>query len=1175
MQPHIHTAECYDAKGNLVCEQLETYEHTHSERCFVEAPRPLTCTLPEDENHTHTEQCYGEWELICGLPEHIHTEECYKSATPAPEESDTEENADAQQKPAASSAAAVPAASSNPAASAANRPSNQKNGAPIDVKAYITTAKLKYQRHQESVWRDIAGETIPGNARLRLEATYDNVSVTELLMCKRQLVYKVPSLLRNPVAEGAIFDKDHQEIGVVAVSDNVLTMTFDQKWLEQLQANNSTEVSGSFNVESTVNISQIPGGGETELVIGDVVLKPNFEEDLLTKYGTANVEKAVSERVIHENGQDYLEYTLTLTAGPDGCQNVTVVDRFTANQKVVAYDKIDTHKTPLRSTGIPREVIQEGCAHGSVYKAAQPTTETPIPAPNDTHIVEPGSLVWEVNHLKANEVRTLTYRVKLLGGYSFLQNSGQKDICNQADVYSGTEQRDSDTAHFQPKAGMDMRKSHVNAVRNPKDGSYKMTYTVWIQAYGDNNFTLDNVHQKDSLHSPTNGTDAKVLPYISYVPDSFRLYQGKKPVGSKLPINGSDGPIPYITQGEDGKDFTLWVGDMQPGEAYCLQYDVRVGAEVFGAGNPEKMVVRNRAIAYADNARKTHMDNGLQAYNDTATIDYHHWAEKTAGNRIEQDLKIPMSGGIYDATVGDTPVAVEHPPKEFTVPAGSYQYSVRVNDLGDWDISQATIRDQLQSEHMKYVGFVRVDAYRPNAEAHNTPQDPAQTRWVKIEDLSQFAFSMGQIGLKDAYYAYQLTYYATPVNIDGISNVQVTNCFEISGQVGIGEETFTLTGIQTEVSVVVQGGYSFEAVKRSWYYETPQSTTGPWSKGAMYWLIQVDGSEVCSGVSLKDYVKPNSQMAFYEDSLVGVYTGSFPQDVGITDYANMDAAMASGCLKEVPAENYTVSFQNSANLPGKNAQSDVIVRMDKSVPLGSDTSMYIVLKAAPTVLPEANRASETYVNYLASSDNGSDWIERDTASKTLYGGENILKELGLTFTYDGNKITNGQVDHGGKIPEQALKEPGHYVSWAVKVNYAGNLSGRYRVVDYVPEGMEVAFARLKWLGDKTVNKGTSMCRIDNYTEELGADWTEHSITAKTDRDNKVTSYYYTNGNQVLWEVDPLIAGKERDRFAVDFQIVCRVTDPDVLLGGKTETFANRVELQTEQGIAVDSDSDSV
>ena len=63
----------------------------------------------------------------------------------------------------------------------------------------------------------------------------------------------------------------------------------------------------------------------------------------------------------------------------------------------------------------------------------------------------------------------------------------------------------------------------------------------------------------------------------------------------------------------------------------------------------------------------------------------------------------------------------------------------------------------------------------------------------------------------------------------------------------------------------------------------------------------------------------------------------------------------------------------------------------------------------------------------------------------------------------------------------------------------------------------------------------------------------------------VVTTYYVKGNQALIELGDFIAGKERDNYSVDVQVVCRVTDPKVLLGGENKTFTNHVTLQTIEG----------
>ena len=52
------------------------------------------------------------------------------------------------------------------------------------------------------------------------------------------------------------------------------------------------------------------------------------------------------------------------------------------------------------------------------------------------------------------------------------------------------------------------------------------------------------------------------------------------------------------------------------------------------------------------------------------------------------------------------------------------------------------------------------------------------------------------------------------------------------------------------------------------------------------------------------------------------------------------------------------------------------------------------------------------------------------------------------------------------------------------------------------------------------------------------------------------------------ELGDFTAGKLRDDYSVDVQVVCRVTDPDVLLGGIEKTFTNQVTLQTADGQAI-------
>ena len=89
LEIHQHTADCYDANGNLTCGYANFVVHSHDSRCYDETGN-FWCPLSEikahqhtadcyvlPEGHTHAEGCYTpvRGDLVCG--EHVHTDACY------------------------------------------------------------------------------------------------------------------------------------------------------------------------------------------------------------------------------------------------------------------------------------------------------------------------------------------------------------------------------------------------------------------------------------------------------------------------------------------------------------------------------------------------------------------------------------------------------------------------------------------------------------------------------------------------------------------------------------------------------------------------------------------------------------------------------------------------------------------------------------------------------------------------------------------------------------------------------------------------------------------------------------------------------------------------------------------------------------------------------------------
>lgn len=1189
---------CYDDDGNLICGKIQVLEHQHTDACFETVEEPadaeaLTCTLPEDEKHTHTALCYGTWELTCDMEEHTHTEECSTAEeTEATEE--TEETTEPEEEMSGMEAgSSLPVMGTAYASGAKTRAYSvmtldaDTTGAtdPVSVKNYITGATLYYRTNENGAWTNVSGATdIPGNADFKLKISYGNVPIDTLLATDGKMTYTLPDLLRNATANGSI-TSGSTTVGTITVANNTVTLAFDTTWLAKQKTETNTVISGDFFVEAEANLSQVGEDRTGKIVIGDTTINIDFAGDIVAKYGNVDLSKTVSA-ISEETDGDYLTYTLTVTAGADGCPDVKVVDCFADTQYIEEYVGVTVESSATNDTDGPTETGGTGST-GSVYIGAAPTEENPIPGPAGESSTKPGTLVWVIGNMAANETRTLTYRVKLKAAYTGVTTKG--DLQNTANVYSKTYQRDSDTVTFTPSAGATMSK--VASTFTPgENGGGTITYTIWVQANTDNSYVLDNVKIMDALDGSIdnqNGTLAAIRQYLSYDETSFRLYQG----GSNGQ-NGSSGltditaeTIPNITDtNNDGKKnvrFTYYVGSLAPGESKTLTYTVKVEPGVFVAAGNKDFKINNRACIYTDDSRK---DGGvwLKGYNTSTTINRKAWSRKLAGGKQETESTVSMGGSVYDAT-GSPVTQIPSPDSSFTVPAGSYKYQVAANEAGDWDLSSASMADSLGSQYMQFVGYVRVEAYTISSNAPGSGLDdaaaianlsrrtPDQTVWVKVDGKTSFRFTPKQIGLNGTQ-AYLLTYYAQPKNTDGITQVVVSNSFNLSGKVGIGNIQYELAGIGVEASVIVEGSNRFAAEKQSWYYEEPKETTGDFANGALYWVIKVDGTVLPSGTAIRDVTNAVGGSAHYirDTSFVGVYTGNLRTN-SLADYADLDSLNARGPLTALESSNYTVAKDNSS----------LTLTLKTEIPLEQGNSLYLIVKTEPSQLPANKRDAFTYNNKLQSSSDGTNWLDHNTASKTLYGSENIFKELGRVFTYPGSGSSITDIQHGTDqaISTGALNGAGTYVAWQIHVNYEGSLSGRHRVVEQIPVGMEVTYVRMWWLGSKAIRQDPKPTFARLTAEEITAldgSWTEYAKPLPSNNAGSQTNYYYTNGQQVIWDIDNLKAGGGfRDDYAVEIQIVCKVTAPDVLLGGVSKEFNNVVSLQNSKGTTIGKDSNGV
>ena len=1182
------------------------------------------------EEHSHTKECYSfDGQLSCGKEEHMHTFVCYlgddvtdestddtltgsedtaipdgatvgTEGTTTPDETVKTEGTTAPDDAAKAEGTTTPddtvgtentttapddtTSDELPAEDRTETSEDEKIGgetaAATTTGAYdltehlsnINEVKLFYQKADES-WIEIkasGSEKIPADAKIKLSVSYKDVPVNELMTTyNRTITCDLPELLRDVISAGEIMEGT-VHAGTINVSGGKIVATFNKEYLQNLEKNGSSSIQGDFEVTGKVNLNKVGTDGKTTITVAGKKYELDFGSDVIAQYGEVNVQKeCTSPKLISDESGDYLSYTIKVTAGEYRCPDVSVVDNFTSNQENVSYVGITTTKETLKTTANdknPYETAGAGSTAGSIYLGNSGGE---------------GSLVWKIGDMQANETRTLTYYVKLKD--DVIPNQ-MGDITNKAVVYSKEYKRKWDDAAFTPKISYQMPKEQQGITRND-DGTYTIKYKLnFTLDESQSNYPLKNFEFLDYLNHANNSTKDEALPYISYDQNSVELYVQKKGTTSyskanerdyttswsndqsdyKSPWTESDGnPTCFKISGADGKSITI-----NPGDSYYVTYNVTVSPEVFAATKANSVEVKNRWIASASNADKS-FGTGFNAYNNNNTVGAYQWDKKTVGAATATEQVITMSeSGRYDLTGGsiNTDVSTEN---KFTVPAGSYPYSVDVNQtLGEWDASDVMMKDTLNSDKMQYTGYLKVEAKTYNKTTNG--YDIKDTKWVKIDGMTSFALRPSELGWNGQNYAYTFTYYAKPAKQETFSAATVTNEFKLEGNVKRGENTFRISGISSKTDVTISGNFSLDVKKTAWYYEEPKKGATTWTNGKIYWALEITGTAILKDTAFRDSIiseNGTKNSYLYADSLAGIYKGKLKSGSTIAEYGSLEDLRKDNGLSDI-TDQFTNEFTNNRGFTGTDRYSELTLKANKQISLNGD-KIYIIIASEPEVLPVKDRDAYTYKNKVSTSDDGISWIDQNTASKSLYGGADILKELGQTFTYDGTNIksNNDGFDKGDttKIVEDQLTGPGLYASWAFKLNYAGELSGKFRVLEDIPDGMELTYIRIKWTGSQ---QGT----IKSYEmpEIASAGWEKKSVTATTDNNRNESTTYYVKGNQALIQLGDFIAGKIRDEYSVDVQVVCKVTDTDVLLGGQTKKFVNRVTLQTEAGKTIET-----
>lgn len=839
---------------------------------------------------------------------------------------------------------------------------------------------------------------------------------------------------------------------------------------------------------------------------------------------------------------------------------------------------------------------------------------------------DPGTILWTIGTMQPKEQRTLTYRVKLLDGYAGAATATKGVITNTATPASGTNKRSSVTSTFTPRTSATVtKKAGTVQIEDGTDGTVIIPYTVTVTASRSNTWTLRNVKISDDFGVYDSNIGVDAVRHALLKDDGswtdFKVYSGTSATGSYQIAERKDQEdstltTPYfvVKPANENPGFNLYIGDLGQGESKTVTFNVKLKKRVLdeAAGTSDSTVkVGNRAGAYSDDTNATFGNQTLGAGNASSTLTSQKWDRKIQGTPIKDEITQAAPESAY--TLSGSAWSLSSSTEAKTIPSGSIQYQVVVNEKGQWNVSSSIFQDELsgKGEALHYAGYLRVDYYADGlgenasytsdqaAAVALSALTPTNTFWLDIDDQKSFSFTPSSLSAKLGRGAYLLTYYAKPVNAAAYSKVTTGNSFTLRGSViGPGETTKILAGVQVSTSVTLSGSMDFSASKTAWYGNVQDTavdgtTAVKFNYGSLYWIIAVKGSKIPAGTELLDEPGPNNSVydvvnGVENVSIAGVYLSSVQSAEDLTNtYTEFSQIKNNSDFEPVSDTLWTWSlsggsgkFTFTQDLDLNRKQLYIIVRSEpkKGVFAQSRDPRHTVTFSNSLSMRNSSSAAYTSVNTatMKVAENGSNFKEvadYGSYSAATKSWSNVTQVMG------GNDPANRILTSWTTADGTASLVSGTYIDYRLIVNYAGNEEGTLRVEDLVPTGMEPVYVRYFWTNPKqNADTRPEMSPISSLPD---GNWKEIGVKngALNGGASGITksayAYYDASTGKVIFDVTNLhrdLTGAV-DTMDIQVQIVMRVTDPDALLG-KGATFVNTMQVYKTDGALVNTSTTS-
>ena len=150
---------------------------------------------------------------------------------------------------------------------------------------------------------------------------------------------------------------------------------------------------------------------------------------------------------------------------------------------------------------------------------------------------------------------------------------------------------------------------------------------------------------------------------------------------------------PNITNSDTEQRMDAYIGDVEPGGERVLTYKMHVKPEMFTSTNNE-IKIKNTAAVYSDDTANGG-NSKFASSNQEKSLGKKVWNRKlqSSATAYEKKITVPDNELIYNTQLQVDSSAAH----SFSVPKGSFEYHVVVNEDGNWDHSSAIFNDALKN----------------------------------------------------------------------------------------------------------------------------------------------------------------------------------------------------------------------------------------------------------------------------------------------------------------------------------------------------------------------------------------------------------------------------------------------------------------------------------------------